>query len=45
VKPQLAPRLEAQAVELAYGKSVIAQDLSVTVPSGSLPLRAGVFAI
>jgi iron complex transport system ATP-binding protein len=41
VKPQLAPRLEAQAVELAYGKSVIAQDLSVTVPSGSFTAIVG----
>ncbi|WP_113176697.1 ABC transporter ATP-binding protein [Rhizobium sp.] len=41
MKPQTAPRLEAQAVELAYGKSVIAQGLSVTVPSGSFTAIVG----
>ncbi|MBO9127147.1 MULTISPECIES: ABC transporter ATP-binding protein [unclassified Rhizobium] len=41
MKPQTAPRLEAQAIELAYGKCVIAEDLSVTVPSGSFTAIVG----
>ncbi len=39
--PQAAPRLEAQAIELAYGNSVVAQDLTVTVPSGSFTAIVG----
>lgn len=38
---QPAPRLEAQSVELAYGKSIIAKDLSVSVPSGSFTAIVG----
>lgn len=36
-----APMLETQSVKLAYGKSVIAQDLTVTVPSGSFTAIVG----
>ncbi len=39
--PAIAPGLKADAVQLSYGKTVIADDLTVTVPPGSFTAIVG----